>query len=282
MNFRPETLTAALVVLAIVLALFGFALSWRPATPAMPNSPAEASVASLSLPLPRGIDDTNIPDVSTTETLGVDGLSCGPTLEVTPLPSGLIRASLVAPCRVNAIARFSYGPLEFAERISERGGVWRLLPRLGVETLRVEIDTLRLEAAVEPGSEVLAVGLAWDGPVDLRLNVREFGAELDRSGQRADPPARALGEVFHYGAPGLGQIELYTVPADAGPGLVRLDVAADLGVAGCPAELGLRTFMAGAVPPKKRDIFLTLDQCDGPEQSILLKNLLDDLRLQRP
>jgi len=280
---RPEILTSATLALAgLVLALW-LSASRVPPTPAPPGAPEMADgQLALAIPPARDLPRMEASAVPPEPALGWNGLPCGPSLHVEPAEAGLLRVAVHAPCHAGEVVEVTYGPLNFAERLSVRGTLQARVPRLarGANiSARVEGTLLEAEAPVK-GHIAEVSGLVWSSPLALSLAAFEFGAGPGGPGHLTAGSGNGAGRVLRLGDPALGPVtELYVGPETAGPGVVRLHVMARPTAAGCTGEQPLTAFRSGPRTLTVRDIRLRLGPCDGTSEIILLKNLLEDLKI---
>ena len=280
---RPEILTsAALAAAGLALALW-LAANRPPHTPEPPGAPeALAALSPLaSLPerdLPRMEAGAAPPDLA----LGANGLPCGPSLQVAPERAGVLWVTVTAPCRAGEAVEIVHGPLRFTERLSVRGALRATVPRLTREagiTARIGETFLKADAAVD-GETAHVSGLVWSPPLELSLVALEFGAGQGDRGHLTAGVDSGAGRVLRLGEPALGVVtDLYIGPRTEGPGVVRLHVRARRTEAACGGEQPLVAFRTGSSGLAVRDIRLRLGPCDGAPETILLKNLLEDLKI---
>lgn len=276
---RPEFLTSAILAVAGLALAFWLAANRLPKAPDPPTAPAEAvgipMLASLSkreLPATGAI--SRFPDVAS----GHNGLPCGPTLSAAAAAPGFAVLSLSAPCSTGEVVEVTHGPIRFADRLSDRGTLRVIVPVMEAGLgYRAELNGAALDAAAVEGpqSRVLS-GVQWSAPLDMSLAAFEFGSS---EAVRAEGPTGS-GRVLRLGQPGLGDMtELYIGPQAAGPGVVRLHVEARTEPAACDAPQPLQVFHAEDGAVAVRDIRLRLAGCDGGVRRVLLKNLVDDLKI---
>ena len=276
---RPEFLTSAILAVAGLALAFWLAANRLPTAPSLPMAPAEA----VSMPMLPAHSKRELPAVGAVGSIpevtsGHNGLPCGATLSARPAAPGFTVLSLTAPCRAGEVVEVSHGPIRFSERLSDRGTLTEVVPVIeaGLEYGAV-LDGARLDtvAAGDPQSRVLS-GVQWSSPLDLSLAAFEFGSA---EALRADGPP-GLGRILRLGQSGLGVMtELYIGPEEAGPGVVRLHVEARIDPEACDAPQPLQVFDAEDGKVAVRDIRLRLAGCDGAVRRVLLKNLVDDLKI---
>ncbi|MDJ1009560.1 MAG: hypothetical protein QNJ13_17240 [Paracoccaceae bacterium] len=281
---RPEFLTAAaLAVAGLGLALW-LAANRVPATPAPPGPP-EVAAATLRLPNPEGRSLPEapvfaaLPDID----LGPNGLPCGPTIAVENGAPGFVRLAVDAPCRAGEIVTVVHGPLHFSDRLSPRGTFRVEFPVLDAEAgfqARVGDRELEAAAATPEPLPVAISGLSWTGPLDISLAAFEFGAAEDTEGHVTSLNPRGAGRIVRLGDPSIGRAtELYLGPDAGGPGVVRLHAEVTRVPELCTDAQPLSAFRFGPGGLQTRDVRLTLAPCDGLPETVLLKNLLEDLKI---
>ncbi len=268
---RPEIWTAAgLAVIGVGLAVW-LAIDRPPKTPEPPLEPGSpAALAALSKHNSQFLPDSV--DLDPASDLGAGGLNCGPSVALSNQDGGLVRLVVHAPCRQGQAALVQYGPVRFDAIIGARGTAFALLPGLpdgGVLTAEFT-DSTSVEAQVPKGPVSTFLGVAWQGDAALRVEVSEYGRRVvfGRPG---------VGRVMRYGQKGGHQAEVYIAPSEGGRGSIKIDVAA-VGV--CDKELQLEALDSIGETLSVRQVTLAGPNC--PASSLVLRNLLDDLRAGGP
>ncbi len=280
---RPEILTSAvLIVGGLALALW-LAANRIPPTPAPPTDPALAAAdmrlaSPLRRELPGASGSVTLPNLD----LGPNGLPCGPTLDVREGAPGMARVAVDAPCLGGAIVEIAHGPMRFSDHLSSRGTLRVDVPVLvtGADVI-AHVQDHRLEAAmpVTPPAGVIG-GLSWAAPLDLSLAAYEFGAAEGDAGHVTAERQRGAGRVIRLGDPAAGAVtEIYLGARSGGPGVVRLHAEITPMRETCTEPVPLTGFRADAGGVEIRDIRLTLAPCSGLPESVVLKNLLEDLKI---
>ena len=280
---RQEILTSA------ILALLGLGVALWLAAARVPPIPvlAVAPEMPVDLPILASPPARDLPRMETSTVpfgpaLGWNGLPCGPSLHVEPAGTGLMWVTVHAPCRAGEIVEVAHGPLRFAERLSLRGtlsvGVPRLAPGYGF-TARIGEILLHAAPAVD-GERMDVSGLVWSAPLTLSVAAFEFGAASGSPGHITAGSGNGAGRVLRFGDPALGPVtELYVGPDTAGPGVVRFHVEAQPTTAACTGEQLLTAFHSAPGGLTVREIILRLGPCDAALEIIVLKDLLEDLKI---
>ena len=219
--------------------------------------------------------------------------ACDPRLFLTPAPAGTFTLAFRAPCDGGANITIRQGPLLAAQMLDDTG---RLSLRMPALTEEVTIDvtlgdtTLSSKLNVPDAADYQHVALIWDGPQMLRLNAYEFGAAQNEIGHvwsgAPQTPIRAsrgtggfLTRLTHENGP---SAEIYSLPSARAPvrGVVRLVVEAEVTQDTCG-----KIVRARAIQPtpfrrvSETDVEVALPDCDRIGETVLLQNLLRDMRL---
>lgn len=267
---RPETWTAAaLVVIGVGIALW-LASGRPPATPSPPGDPIFDLVAFGPVDAARPDGFGAISRDPGTK-LGIDGLSCGPSLRVEPMEAGWVRAVVTAPCRQGDVLTITYGSIVFDAMIDNRGLFFVRLPVLSNDAVVTAsfFDGETQDATVPNNTPGQLVGLAWKGPAVLRLVVNEYGRMLGTD-------VAGAGQVIRYGSGGGRQAMVYVAPTGGERGSIRVGVDVRAGKA-CGTDLMVTTFDTLVGRPVHRDVTIQLSDCGSIPARFVLEDLIDDL-----
>lgn len=227
------------------------------------------------------------------------GMTCEVTMTAAAQPAAMALVEVLAPCRAGQRVEIRHAGLSFAERIGSDG-------RLRISVPGFTQDA-RFAAVFADGAQHVAhtplpdlsdlqrVAVQWQGPSELTLHALEFGAQEGDSGHvwpgAARSPEAALrqggGFLTLLGAADLllpARAQVYTLPLAANPpdGVVSLVLEARGGARTCASEVqvqALRPAGAGATGPTPLDIRFELPACGEPGQTLLLKNVVGDMKL---
>lgn len=266
---RPETWTAAaLVVIGIGVALWLAAV--RPPTTPVPPADPEVVVAAFDLNDATRADTFSSMMIDPASGLGVDGLACGPVLRISPAEAGWSRLVLLAPCRPNDPVTIAQGPLVFDAVMDAKGLYSTRLPAPQVATSVFASfpNGDRVEAKAQADTPPLFAGLSWRGPAVVRLVVDEYGRRIHGQGN-------GIGRLVRYGGTDR-QAAVYMAPVATPGGRIGIEVDVRGGKA-CGSALVLTAFdnIAGTIVT--RDVTIALPDCGADPARFVLDNVLDDL-----
>jgi hypothetical protein len=274
---------------------------------ALPTPPPEAVQPPQLAPL-VGADPVRLAAVSQPIDLNLQSdaavpslfsQSCNVSLSALPAPGAMVRLSLRAPCYQNQRITISYSGLEFADATAADGSYTVEVPALSKDgpflvtfadgrNARAQTLTLTLD-----GYERAAI--MWEGGPALQLHAMEFGAGFNDAGhvwakapRTPDAGVRALGGfLVQLGNPDVfnpKMAEVYSFPYDRvqNDGTVNLIVEAELSKRTCGQSIAAKTFqLDGSGTIATSSLALDLPACDGEDGYLVLKNLLQDLKIAR-
>lgn len=223
----------------------------------------------------------------------IEAAGCIPRLFVNPAPAGMVRIDLYAPCQRTTPVSLRQNGVAVRLATDNDGRLHVRMPALSVTPeIELDLDGHPMSAAlVMPDADANRhVALVWDGPQALRINAYEFGAsKADMGHVWAGSPkstARALrgaGGFLTLLGDGDGPMaEIYSFPADGAgtPGVVRLDVEAEVTAANCGREVAAEALQPGATGGLVRTrVALAMPGCDRAGETLRLQNLFRDMRL---
>ncbi|MDJ0826310.1 MAG: hypothetical protein QNJ16_12470 [Rhodobacter sp.] len=225
------------------------------------------------------------------------GLTCGVILSAAEKPGGMVNLMLTAPCRGDEPITVRHDDLAFTARTNHLGTFAALIPALTREaafTVAFADGTdSETQLNVPSADAVDRVVLQTAGETGLQIHALEFGAGYDTAGHvwagQPRDPAAALntggGFITQLGDPSLDDAqmaEVYTFPADARTrdGVVRLSVETEVTAYNCGKEVGGRTLQRQADGSIKAvTLTLSMPDCDAIGEFLVLKNLLQDLKI---
>lgn len=282
------------------------------AVPTMPRSagaalPAPPAAALAMAPLPQ-------PDVLALAGLTEDaskswspdlrdldrspfGLACDFSVTATPANAAQVLLSISAPCHGNQAVDIRHGDLMVTEVTDQFGGLDVTLPALAdPANFAVSFADGSVETAVASVPDVAEfdrVILQWIGETGLDIHALEFGADYGEDGhvwrqspRSADVATAARGGfISTLGAK--DQVEGYRAMAYSFPtgsirkhGVVRLNVEAEVTAYNCGQDMRAQTLQkTGGDWVRVSDLTLSVPGCDAIGDILLLKNLLQDLKI---
>lgn len=253
----------------------------------LPTPPAATLMPILERPpiLPRRAQDDDV--------LADSSTGCDPRLFLTPAPAGTFSLTFRAPCDGGAKVTLRQGPLQVAQTLDDTGRLTLRLPALTEDvsvTVTLGDATLAADLIVPEANDFQHVALIWTGPQMLRLNAFEFGAARNEIGHvwsgAPKTPTRAsrgtggfLTRLISHSGP---SSEIYSLPTGRAPlrGVVRLVVEAEVTEATCGRVVRARAIQPTAFRRlSETDVEVALPDCDRIGETVLLQNLLRDMRL---
>ncbi|MDX1781671.1 MAG: hypothetical protein R3256_10155 [Thalassovita sp.] len=223
--------------------------------------------------------------------------TCEPEMTARAMPAAMVELSLAAACLPDRRVTIHHNGMMFTQ-VTDAEGMLRLqVPALSSSGVFIadfgdDLGAVAHSAVPDLAGYDRAV-LQWRGNAGLHLHAMEFGAGFGEDGHIwADQPGssdRALagqgGFVTVLGDRGLigGQrAEIYTFPSGQAPrdGDVVLSVDAEVKPANCQQQLeaeALQLTEGGGL--EVRELVLSMPQCDAVGDFLVLKNLLQDLKV---
>lgn len=229
------------------------------------------------------------------ETLGT---ICQVEAHAEAAPGALIRVDLDA-CERDIPVSVSHAGLAFSARTGAEGRFSAEIPAFTpLAEVRVSVAGQRpivLSVDVPDAVWYDRVALAWDGSAPLSIHALELGAGVGSAGHvsTAHPsgPERAEaaegGFLLRLGEPTLSEAalaEVYSFPSGriARQGTVRLSVSAEVTETTCGRNLPVRILQSSAGgAPRESTVSVAFPGCDAVGNILVLKNLLEDLKIAR-
>lgn len=226
-------------------------------------------------------------------------VSCALDLRATPIFGARVKLKLTAPCHPNVAATIRHGGLQFKEQLDAKGHLELKVP-VFTEFSRFDVEladgTQSTVGAYIAGLSTLErVGISWSGENDTFLHAFQNGAQIGDTGHIWRLNARDFaasrmdggGYLTTLGNPDLKNPELaqvYTLPlrATARPQIVTFGIETLRGETTCGKTLNVKTashqLNSGAAA---NTLSLRLPECDTLRSSLLLKNVLKDMKVAR-
>ncbi|NDV50705.1 translocase [Salipiger sp. PrR003] len=267
----------------------------------LPELPADRA-AEASLPAPQKIRTAALSEAGTRpavlpEETEITAADCSVTMSARSGAGAMVALDIVAPCFASERVTIHHNGLMFTEVTQPDG------------TLRVEVPALAEKAlfiasfATGAGATAMAdvpalpfydrVVLQWRGESGLALHANEFGATGDEAGHvwaaaAGDLTRTARGEGGFMTRLGdatsseARMAEVYTFPAAAAKtaGAVALTIEAEITKANCGRGIEAQTLefrLGGSL--RARDLTLSMPDCSATGDFLVLKNLLEDLKI---
>lgn len=269
----------------------------------LPTLPAdvigEAGIAPVAADLPQriaGLDQGHAVPQTDAQDFDQYGLQCDNSLTAKPATAGMVTLTLNAPCFPNMRVSVFHDALRFSAKTDATGQLIVDMPALVTNAafmVQLNDETiLSAIAAVPDAQEYDRVALQWQGRNAMQIHAFEFGAEFGKAGHvwgdaPSTPDAGQGGFLTVLGDASLpfGQmVEVYSYPRGTArdEGVVRLSVEAEVTAANCGREIMAETLQPGAdgrMEPAELTLFMP--DCDAKGEFLVLKNVLQDMKIAR-
>ena len=256
-----------------------------------PGAFTEAVLPTSAVPQLRPQKDAAVMPASDDD-LELDGfgMACGLSLTASAAEDASILLAISAPCLPGGTVTLTHAGLTGTVGLDNAGTRNLVLPALdaaGRVTIRDE-GGQSAEAAVSVPSlaEFDRVALAWSGPSGISIHALEFGARPGQGGHVSAARVEtglSQGSVTRIGDGAAGPIiEIYSFPAGrtSDTGTVRLTVAAEVTADTCETDLPVtKTVLRAGTDLERTETTLSFPACDGAGSILVLKNLLEDLKI---
>lgn len=223
-----------------------------------------------------------------------DIFDCAVSLTAELRAGAIVGLDLSAPCYTSERVTFHHQGLMFTEMTDPGGALHVEVPALSQSALFVASFDSGDGAAVRAEVPALPfydrVALQWNGTAGLQLHAREFGADYFSDGHvwaasAGDMSRTAKGEGGFMNRLGNGDgfmAEIYSFPIGTArrDGTVTVTIEAEITPANCGTEIEAQTFERHeAEPLRVRDLTLDIPDCDDAGGFLVLKNLVEDLKI---
>ena len=225
--------------------------------------------------------------------------SCEASFAATAKPGAMVDIMLTAPCNPNERIIIRHAGLEFSDITDQNGAHFVSVPVMNTyDAISVTFangSSVEAMAAVPSPERFDRVAISWQGGAMMHIHALEYGAEFGSTGHVwAGSPGNSnltgpadVGFLTTLGNPNVVRpmmAEVYSFPAGrAGDdGAIRLSVEAEVSDATCGEEIiGQTHQMSGDGVVNNTQIALTIPDCDNIGGFLVLKNLLQDLKIAR-
>lgn len=241
--------------------------------------------------------DTPVADMPIEE--ATPTLSCDAELTAVPTAAAMVDLTLVAPCLTGERVTVHHDGLKFTEQVGEDGSLTVTVPALSEQAVFIMAFPSGAGAIANTTVNSLSfynrVAVMWQGDAGLELHAREFSADYGTDGHVWRDAPRDMSAVLG-GAGGflmrLGRrdlpkahiAEVYTFPSASAQtsGDILLSLEAEISSANCGRRIAAQSIeLEDGIRPRTREIDLTMPDCDATGGFLVLKNLLEDLKIAR-
>ncbi|MEL6101500.1 MAG: hypothetical protein AAFV87_04235 [Pseudomonadota bacterium] len=224
---------------------------------------------------------------------------CPIHVEAQPIIGGMVSLTINAGCLPDTKLSVHHNGIVFTEATNEEGALRVIVPALQEKAVFIIAfesgEGAVVQADVEGLRNYARTVLQWHGQSGLALHAREFGARDGRSSDLWHGSKQNLagvadgvnGLVLRLGDNTLSDpmiADVYTYPAarSAKTGTIELQVKANVTEESCGRDFrasALEMAEGGAI--FSRDLSLTMPGCEAVGQSIVLNNLVSNLKVAR-
>lgn len=223
--------------------------------------------------------------------------ACEQEMQARALPAAMVELTLSAPCFINSRYTLHHNGMMITAATDDRGQSTLQVPALSENAVFI--------AAFDEGEGALATAtvksmalydryvVQWRGAGGMHVHAMEYGAAFGESGHvwaeaRHDMDRALSGEggfLTRLGAEDLPlplMAEVYTFPTGTASrtGMVQLQVEAQVNADNCGRDLEAQSIaVTGASGAEAQDILLSMPDCDGIGDFLVLKNLFNDLKV---
>ncbi len=251
--------------------------------------------------------ETIVPDVQTgtqeaeivlaavdTEATGPLEPSCIASMTADPTIGAMANIHLDAPCQANTPVTLHHGGMVFTEVTDTHGQLDLTIPALVQDAVFVAAfengDGAVAQLNVQGISNVDRVVVQWQGETGLQLHALEFGASYFKVGHvwaesQGLPHRTDTGFLVRLGDPSqpnarLAEVYTYPTADSTQTGIVNMSVEAEVTDKNCGHEISAQTlqFHRGG-ELHTQDLSLALPDCAAIGQFLVLKNMVEDLKI---
>ncbi|MCA0920321.1 hypothetical protein [Pseudooceanicola nanhaiensis] len=294
----PAVVPALVPAMDTAAAAYDIALAEDPA-PAKPT--LGTPVGELMEPIAKPAPDTTPTDTPAEAASDKDAAApvCEVALQAEQRAAAMVHLVLDAPCLPNERVTFHHSGLMFTLATDADGHLEAEAPALTETALYIASFAAGDSAVAMVDVDSLIfydrAVVQWKGAEGLHLHALEYGAHYGEAGHVwADAPrdltVAARGEggfLTKLGDPSIAEAQLaevYTFPTAtaAREGDIDLSVEAEVTAANCAQELDAQSLQVheGAAPVVQ-DLVLDMPECSAAGDYLLLKNLVNDLKIAR-
>jgi hypothetical protein len=274
-------------------------------TSALPDMPP-AAPQPMALP-DRPLDAAAFVKASPAQSPGLDlpveqappSFDCELTLTGAVAAAAMVELALDAACLPNESFTLHHQGMMFTGT-TDAEGQWRMtVPALAENALYIAAfgngEGALVNVDVTSVSYYDRVVVQWSGHSGLQIHAREYGASYGDAGHvwadaARDMSVAASGEggfITRLGTSDAGSgrmAEIYTFPSAIAirPGEVTLSIEAEVTTQTCGRDIDAQTItILQGETPSIQEIALAMPQCDATGDFLVLKNIVNDLKIAR-
>ena len=225
--------------------------------------------------------------------------SCTHAVTATPLAAAMVALEIDAPCMVRDRLTVHHNGMMFTDVTDDNGKRTLSVPALANDAVYIVSfsngDSVVATTKVSSLEYYDRVVVQWTGDSGLQIHALEYGAAYNEpghvwTGAAGDMSMAARGEggfVSRHGTSDFADgrlAEVYSFPSGtiARPGAVTLSLEAEITRANCGRDIEAQTIQLGSDGMLSvRDVVLSVPDCSTIGDYLVLKNLLNDLKIAR-
>ena len=265
------------------------------AAPALPFSP-EPAVLPDSLVVNAALRD-DIPLANMPAEEATPKLACEYNLTANAEAAAMVRLSLAAPCMINEKFTLHHNGMMFTQVTDANGSVEFSVPALSENAVFIVAfangEGAVANATVSSLEYYDRAVVQWKGQSGIQVHALEYGSEYGQEGHVwADTPreqsSAALGQGGFLSQLGAADVdnamlaEVYTFPSSVAKrsGDIVMSVEAEITQANCGRDVEAQSIQKTAEGSlKTQDLVLAMPDCSSVGDFLMLKNLLNDLKI---
>lgn len=270
------------------------------ANPTLPTAPDPERLPDEPM-VTAALDDTPVADIAKDlpQEEPAPGFTCDYDLKATPQDAAMVRLELSAPCMPNERFTLHHNGMMFTDVTDKHGARDFKVPALAETSVFIVAfsngDGAVANAQVPTFQLYDRAVVQWKGESGMKIHALEYGsdyggdghvwADADRDGSSAAPGES--GFLTRLGAAELDNAllaEVYTFPTAVAnrEGDIVLSVEAEVTQANCGRDVEAQSLQKrkdGTL--KSQDLVLAMPECSAIGDYLVLKNLLNDLKIAR-
>ena len=265
-----------------------------PIPPSSAPQPESLPTAPVTL---AALDDQPIAPLP--QEVPAPSFACEIALTATVQAAAIVELSLAAPCLPEERFTLHHNGMMFSAVTDAEGNSTWSVPAMAENAVFIatfaEGETAVASAQVSTLEYYDRIVVQWGGPDALQIHALEYGADYGEAGhiwsQAAGEmamAARGEGGFLTRLGDGLGlspqTAEIYTFPTATAlrDGTISMTVEAVVTAANCGQDVDAQVMKkSGANPLQAHDLQVSMPDCDGIGDILVLKNLFDDLNIAR-
>ena len=220
--------------------------------------------------------------------------TCDIAMSATPSAGAMTALALTAPCQPNAQVTLHHGGLSVTYVTDASGNLNTVMPAMMADAVFVAAfengEGAVAQAKVPTLADYHRVAVQWEGDTGLQLHALEFGASYFQNGHvwadaQGTPDQTDSGFLVKLGDPSLPTArlaEVYSFPIKQADrrGTVNLSVEAEITNLNCAQRVAAQTV---EIQPDGelmvKDLDLALPGCSAVGEFLVLKNMVEDLKI---